>query len=107
MSYTTFGADRHRLDATRKARPCGLTAQERSILSGLLMPGGWHTYERTRTDRTIFDAELAPLLLALAATRRLRIDRGASRMVGERGQSTSYVAITAELTNAGREARQP
>ncbi len=83
-----------------------ITDQERSLLAGLEMAGGRFTYKRAFVAAPDFDRELVPLLLSLDSRLLVRILSQASLegQPGGDGGRGRYLEITAELTDAGREA---
>jgi hypothetical protein len=84
-----------------------VTHVERDVLVTLRKAGGRHTFRPeggTQAAYRAFDHDVVRMLYSLKAKGLISIDEGASRLIGLSGQDGRFVAIVAELTDAGRTA---
>jgi hypothetical protein len=87
-----------------------VTHAERGVLRILLRAGGRHTFRPDANDQIAyrtFDRDVIRILYLLRSKGLVSIDEGASHLISLAGQGDGkFASITAELTNAGREALQ-
>lgn len=84
-----------------------LTEVERAVLRVLSMAGGRHTFRPDGLDQVTygsFERGVVRTLYALRSKGLVSIDESASRLSSTPGHDSQFASLTAELTEAGREA---